>query len=63
MKQMNILVRENVESQKMLRESIQAIWDTMQRQDLRILGIEVGTYQLEDPESIFYKIIKENIFI
>ena len=33
-------VKENVKSNKFLTQNIQEIWDTMKRQNLRIIGIE-----------------------
>ena len=33
-------VKENVKSNKFLTQNIQELWDTMKRQNLRIIGIE-----------------------
>ena len=44
-----------------MTQNIQEIWDTMERQKLKILGIvkEEG-FQLKGPEIIFNKIIEES---
>ena len=42
-------------------QNIQEIWDTMERPNLRIIGIEEGDeVQLKSTETIFNKIIEEN---
>ncbi|ERE81283.1 Transposase, L1 containing protein [Cricetulus griseus] len=53
--------KENHKSNKSLTQNIQEIWDTMKRQNLRIIGIEEGEeIQLKGTENIFNKIIEEN---
>jgi hypothetical protein len=54
-------VKENVNSKKFLTQNIQEICHTMRRPNLRILGMEEGEEsQLQGPENILNKIIKEN---
>ena len=54
-------VQGNIKSNKSLMENIQEIWDTMKRQNLRIIvGIEEGEVQLKNTETIFNKVIEEN---
>ena len=54
-------VQGNIKSNKSLMENIQEIWDTMKRQNLRIIvGIEEGEVQLKNTETIFDKMIEEN---
>ena len=46
---------------KLLTKNIQEIQDTMQRPNLRMIGIEESEYfQLKGPVNIFNKIIEEN---
>ena len=52
-------VKENIKSNKFLRQNIQEIWDTKKRPNLRIIGIE-EELQLKGIEHIFNKIIEEN---
>lgn len=40
--EMNTLVKQNVKSEKLLKQNIQQIWDTTERQNLRITGIKKG---------------------
>lgn len=42
-----------------LRESIQEMWDTMTKPNLRLLIIEKEECQIKDPEKIFNKMIEE----
>jgi hypothetical protein len=47
--------------EKLLTQTIQEIWDTMKRSNLRTIRIEEDEEpQLQDPENIFNKIIEEN---
>ena len=53
--------KENLKSNKSLTQNIQEMWDTVKRQNLRIIGIEEGEEaQLKGAENIFNKIIEEN---
>ena len=57
----NTLMKENSKSNKLSSQNIQKIWDTIQRPNLRIIGIEEGEeLLLEGSENIFNKIIEEN---
>ena len=56
-----ISVKENVKSKKFLKQNIQEICDTMERPNLRVIGIEEGEYfQFRGPENIFNKIREDN---
>ena len=54
----NTLIKENSKTNKFSSQNIQEIWDTIKRQNLRIIGVE--EVQLNGPENIFNKIIEEN---
>ena len=54
------LVQENVKAISLLTQTIQNIWNTIKRINLRIIGIEVEVYQLQGTENIFNKIMEEN---
>ena len=56
----DIVVKENVKSKMFLTQNIQEILDTMERPNLRIVGIEEEDTQPEGPENIFNKIVEEN---
>lgn len=43
-----------------LRESIQEMWDTMTKPNLRLLIIEKEECQIKGPEKIFNKMIEES---
>jgi archaeosine-15-forming tRNA-guanine transglycosylase len=59
--EINISVKENDKYKMFLTQSIQEIWDTMKRPNLRIIVIEEDEdSQFKRPESIFDKIIEEN---
>ena len=58
-KETDLLVKENVKSNKSLTQNIQEIQDTMKRPNLRIIWIE-GEGQLKGTENILNKIIEEN---
>ena len=48
------LIKENIKSNKFLTLSIQEIWDTMKRPNLKIVGIqEREELQLKGTENIF----------
>ena len=52
-------VKDNVKSKKFLAQNIQEIWNTMKRQNVRIIGIEEGEEsQLQGPANSFNKIIE-----
>ncbi|KAL6084830.1 hypothetical protein STEG23_032879 [Scotinomys teguina] len=54
-------VKENTKTKKVIKQNVQEIWDTMERSNIRIIGIEEGEeYQLKGTENIFNKIIEEN---
>ena len=53
--EINSSVKENIKSNKFLTISIQKIWDTMKRPNLRIIGIEEGELQLKGTENISTK--------
>ena len=56
------LVEENIKSNKFLTQNIQKIWDTMKRQNLRLIGIEEGEeLLLKGTENIFNKIIEKKL--
>ena len=60
-KEMDTLVKENVQSKNFLTQSIQEIWDTIKRSNLRIIQIEEREdSQLKGPGNIFSKITEEN---
>lgn len=56
--EMNISVKENVKSKKLLAQKIQDIWDSMQRPNLRIVEVEEEEFQFKGTENIFNKTIK-----
>jgi hypothetical protein len=59
--EIDTLVKENAKFKKFPAQNIQEIWDTMKRQNPRIVGIEKGEDpQFKGPENIFNKIIEEN---
>ena len=51
--EIDISVKENVKSNKLLTQNIQEIWNTMKRPHLRIIGIEEGELQLKGTENKF----------
>ena len=54
--------KQTKKKKKNLTQSIQEIWDTMKRENLRMIGIKEGEdSQFKGPENIFNKIIEENI--
>ena len=53
-------VKENIKSNKSLTQNIQEIWDTMERPNLRIIGVEGEEVQLKHTENILNKIIEKN---
>ena len=53
-------VKENVKSNKFLTQNIQELWDTMKRQNLRIIGIEGEESQFKGTKP--YSTKKFNIF-
>ena len=58
--EIDLLVKENIKSNKFLPQNIQEIWDTVKRPNLRITEIEeVEELQLKGTECIFSKIIEE----
>jgi hypothetical protein len=53
---LDTLVKENVKTEKLLREIIKEIWNTMKRPKLRIIGIEEGEEsQYRGTENMFSK--------
>ena len=54
------LVKENIKSNNFLTQSIQEIWNTMKRPNLRIIRVEEGELQLKGTENIFKKIKEDN---
>ncbi|KAL6065661.1 hypothetical protein STEG23_028022 [Scotinomys teguina] len=59
--EIDLSVKGNTKTKKVITQNVQQIWDTMKRSNLRIIGIEKGEeYQLKGTENIFNKIIEEN---
>lgn len=54
---MDTPVKENVKSKNLLIKTIQEIWDSVRRLNLKI--IEIEEVQLKGPENIFNKITNE----
>ena len=59
--EIDIPFKENGKSENFLKQNIQEIGDAMKTPNLRITGTEGEDSQLQEPENIFNKIIKENI--
>jgi uncharacterized coiled-coil protein SlyX len=57
--EINMPVKENAKSKKLMSKHIQEIWDTMKRTNLRIMGIEEDS-QLKALENTFNKFIEKN---
>jgi hypothetical protein len=58
---MNTTMKENAKCKKNLTQNIQEIHDTMERPNLRIIGIDENEdFQIKEPVNIFNKIIEEN---
>lgn len=57
----DIFVKEHAKYKKILTQNIQEIWDTTEKWNLRIVGIEGKYSHLKGSENIFNKIRKENI--
>jgi hypothetical protein len=58
---MDISIKANVKSEKLLAQNIQEIWDTVKRPNLRIIEIEEGEEsQIKGPKNISNNIIEEN---
>ena len=55
-KEMDTSLKENVKSQNFLTQSIQEIWDTMKRSNLRIIGIEEGEPSRYNTQKISTKL-------
>ena len=54
------LVKEKIKSNKLLTQKIQENWNTMKRQNLRIIGIKEGEQsKVKGTEYIFNKIIEK----
>ncbi|KAL6085840.1 hypothetical protein STEG23_002730 [Scotinomys teguina] len=59
--EIDLLVGENSKAKKVATETIQKIWDTMKRPNLRIIEIEEGEeYQLKGIENMLNRIIEES---
>ena len=59
MEKLNALTKENSKSNKVSSQNTQEMWDTIKKQNLRIIGIEEREeLQIKDPENIFNKIIE-----
>ena len=59
-KEIDTSVKENVKSKKFLKQYIQEICDTMERPNLRVIGIEEGEeFQIQGPENNFNKTLEE----
>jgi hypothetical protein len=57
----DLSVKENVNSKKFLTQNMQEIWDTMKRPNIKIIGTEGGEdSQFKGPGNILSKIIEEN---
>ena len=52
------LVKENIKSNKLLKQNIKEIWNTMKRLNLKIIEIEGEELQLKGTENMFNKIIE-----
>ena len=60
-KDINITVKENTKSKKLLTQNIQETQNTMKRPNLRIIGIEESKdSHINGPVNMFNKIIEEN---
>lgn len=52
--EMDTSVKENVKCQKLQARNLQELWDTMERSNLRIIGIEEGEEtQVKGTENVF----------
>jgi hypothetical protein len=60
-KETDIMINEHIKSKKLLSQILQENWNTMKRQNIRIIWIEGEDSQLKGPENIFNKIIEEKL--